>query len=90
MSNMDAEGASRPDSLPPTGLHKLRHVNFWLRELPFSLVLVLTLIGVAYTSFSRKPITGYWEILAPLIALIPSPLTKPVIIPVSAGNVLAP
>jgi hypothetical protein len=28
------------------------------------------MIGVAYTSFSKQPITGYWEILAPLIALV--------------------
>jgi len=48
----------------------LLHVSFWIRELPFSLVLILTTVGVAYTSFSKKPITGYWEILAPLIALV--------------------
>lgn len=48
----------------------LLHLNFWMRELPFSLVLILTTVGVAYTSFSKKPITGYWEILAPLIALV--------------------
>jgi hypothetical protein len=47
-----------------------RHLSFWIRELPFSIVLVLTLLGVAYISFSKKPITGYWEILAPLIALL--------------------
>jgi hypothetical protein len=64
MSDTDAKNAA------PGGVHKLRHVNFWIRELPFSLVLVLTLIGVAYTSFSKQPITGYWEILAPLIALV--------------------
>jgi hypothetical protein len=46
------------------------HLNFWIRELPFSLVLILTLVGVAYTSFSKQPITGYWELLAPLIALV--------------------
>jgi hypothetical protein len=49
---------------------RLLHLNFWIRELPFSLVLILTMIGVAYTSFSKQPIVGYWEILAPLIALV--------------------
>jgi hypothetical protein len=48
----------------------LLRVSFWIRELPFALVLILTTIGVAYTSFSKKPITGYWEVLAPLIALV--------------------
>jgi hypothetical protein len=55
---------------PPVAYRHLLHVNFWIRELPFALVLILTTIGVAYTSFSKKPITGYWEILAPLIALV--------------------
>jgi hypothetical protein len=58
-------------SVPQAGkLHRLKHLSFWIRELPFSLVLILTLVGVAYTSFSKKPITGYWELLAPLIALV--------------------
>jgi hypothetical protein len=46
------------------------HVSFWIRELPFTLVLILTVAGVAYTSFSKAPIVGYWEILTPIIALI--------------------
>ncbi len=54
----------------PVAYRHLLHLNFWIRELPFALVLILTTIGVAYTSFSKKPITGYWEILAPLIALV--------------------
>jgi hypothetical protein len=48
----------------------LLHIGFWVKELPFSLVLILTVVGVAYTSFSKEPITGYWELLAPLIALV--------------------
>ena len=31
---------------------KLPHASFWIRELPFSLVLILTIIGVAYTTVS--------------------------------------
>jgi hypothetical protein len=46
------------------------HVSFWIRELPFTLVLILTIGGVAYTSFSKQPIVGYWEILAPIVALV--------------------
>jgi hypothetical protein len=46
------------------------HVSFWIRELPFSLVLLLTLGGVAYTSFSKHPILIYWEVLAPIIGLV--------------------
>jgi hypothetical protein len=58
-------------SRPQAGtMQRFLHLNFWIKELPFSLVLILTLIGVAYTSFSKQPITGFWEILAPLIALV--------------------
>jgi len=59
-----------PSVAPQAPYHHLLRLGFWIRELPFALVLVLTTIGVAYTSFSKKPITGYWEILAPLIALV--------------------
>jgi len=60
-----------PPGEPPAGAtRKFLHVNFWVRELPFGLVLILTMIGVAYTTVSKEPITGYWEILAPLIALV--------------------
>ena len=37
--------------------------SIWLRELPYAAVLILTLLGVAYTSFTRRPMTGYWEFL---------------------------
>jgi hypothetical protein len=45
------------------------HAGFFLRELPYSAVLILTLVGVAYTSFSRNPIVAYWEFLAPVIGV---------------------
>ena len=60
----------QPAAPPPAAGHPARHVSFWLRELPFSLVLVATMAGVAYTSFSRQPLITYWEILAPVIGLV--------------------
>jgi hypothetical protein len=47
-----------------------KRLSFWLRELPFTVVLVLTIAGVAYTIFARRPIAGYWEILAPIIGIV--------------------
>src|SRR5690349_9306003 len=44
--------------------------GFWLRELPFGLVLILTLVGVSYTSISKRPMVGYWEFLAIAIGLV--------------------
>jgi len=70
MNSTDRDPAAVPH-IPQGGpLPKARHLSFWIRELPFSLVLILTMVGVAYTSFSKQPITGYWELLAPLIALV--------------------
>ena len=64
-------GHATPSSKPQgSRFGKLLHPSFWFRELPFGLVLILTMVGVAYTTFSKQPITGYWEILAPLIALV--------------------
>lgn len=58
------------DAAAGTPSIKHRHTNFWLYELPFSLVLVLTIFGVAYETFSRQPIRWYWEILAPFLVLV--------------------
>src|SRR6266853_422074 len=43
---------------------------FLTREWPYLLVLMLALFGVAYTSFSKTPITTYWIVLAPFIGVI--------------------
>jgi hypothetical protein len=37
--------------------------SIWLKELPYVVVLVLTLLGVAYTSVTRRPMIVYWEFL---------------------------
>jgi hypothetical protein len=58
MSTADPQGPSKP------------RASLWVRELPFTVVLILTILGVAYTSFSKQPIIGYWEILAPIIGVI--------------------
>jgi hypothetical protein len=60
-----AEPPAAPQPLAPP-----RPLAWWLRELPYALLLALTLFGVAYMSFSRQPMIGYWEFLAPLIGLV--------------------
>ena len=52
-----ANGAERP-------LVHSRVARLWLKELPYLAVLLLTLLGVAYTSISHQPLIGYWEFLA--------------------------
>ena len=43
---------------------------FLTREWPYLPVLILALLGVAYTRFSRAPLTIYWIVLAPCIGII--------------------
>ena len=57
-------------AVPTTSSITPRNANFWLYELPFAIVLVLTVFGVAYTTFSRHPIKAYWEVLVPFIVLV--------------------
>lgn len=41
-----------------------------LKQIPYLIVLALTIFGVAYTSVSRQPLSGYWEFLAVLMAAV--------------------
>ena len=58
---------SGPQAAPLDGPSR---TSFGIRELPYILVFILTILGVAYTSYTKKPILGYWELLAPVIALV--------------------
>ena len=71
MANADQHPQAPPSGAPHVNpVHQSPHLSFWIRELPFSLVLILTIGGVAYTSFSKHPVLIYWEILAPIIGLV--------------------
>lgn len=71
MSNAEpAPQAARLSNLQGKVPPKLPHASFWIRELPFSLVLILTILGVAYMTVSKQPIIVYWELLAPVIGLV--------------------
>jgi hypothetical protein len=59
----------QPDT-PAPDARRFNPRAFLLREWPYLLVLVLALFGIAYTSFSRTPMTIYWIVLAPLIGVI--------------------
>jgi hypothetical protein len=41
-----------------------RKAGFLERKLPFVALLVLAIVGVAYTNISQQPLAGYWEFLA--------------------------
>jgi hypothetical protein len=44
--------------------------GFWVNELPYIIVLALTLGGVGYSSMVRQPLIGYWEFMAVLVAVV--------------------
>src|SRR5215813_7415425 len=44
--------------------------HFLRQQLPYIIVLVLAIVGVAYTNVSRQPLVGYWEFLALAIAAV--------------------
>ena len=72
MTEQDPQAAPSgvPEVTTPPAASPRQHRSIWLRELPFTIVLTLTIAGVAYTTFSKTPIAGYWEILAPIIGLV--------------------
>jgi len=61
----EPEGAAHPQP------HALSWPNpWWLRDLPFAVLLALTVFGVLYMSFAHQPMVSYWEVLAPVIGLV--------------------
>ena len=44
--------------------------GFLWRKLPFIAVLALAVLGVAYMNLSQKPLVGYWEVLALVMAIL--------------------
>jgi hypothetical protein len=53
-----------PTQSPAEAPDGAQFTRLLLRELPYIVVLVMTMIGVAYTSASRRPLVIYWEVLA--------------------------
>jgi hypothetical protein len=62
--------AEQPSNPEVTTSGNVSSASFWIRELPYCAVLILTALGVAYTSYSKQPIVVYWELLAPVIAAV--------------------
>jgi hypothetical protein len=47
-----------------------RYTSFLYRQLPYIVVLVLAIGGVAYTNISHQPLVGYWEFLTLAMAIV--------------------
>ncbi|ACK52261.1 conserved hypothetical protein [Methylocella silvestris BL2] len=63
MSELDASGPVVERVVPSP------KDSFWMRELPYVVVLGLMLLGVAYTSVSRRNLVGYWEFMALVVCV---------------------
>jgi hypothetical protein len=57
-------------SAKPAGAGGVRRFAGLIRETPYLLLILLTLIGVGWTSVSRTPTPTYWIVLTPVAALI--------------------
>lgn len=58
------------ETTPPQPAQPPRSVAAWIsRQWPYLVVLIMSLIGVAYTSATGQPLYGYWEFLAVAIGL---------------------
>src|ERR1700693_1705366 len=69
MMSAGSDPPAAPAGNPPASGRPL-HVSFWLRELPYILVFILTILGVAYTTYTKRPVVGYWALLAPVMASV--------------------
>ena len=57
------------DATGPSG-GTSRYTSFLYRQLPYIVVLVLAIAGVAYTNISHEPLVGYWEFLTLVMAIV--------------------
>lgn len=58
-----------PDIAEPEAYPRNK-ISFWREELPYIAVLILALLGVAYTGISHQTISGFWEFLAITIGVV--------------------
>jgi len=67
-----SDASSAPNDKPVVTTPSLKRclASIWFRELPYGVVLVLTMVGVAYTSITKRPTIAYWEFLAPVTAAL--------------------
>jgi hypothetical protein len=64
------EGDERASDPPVISSKSSPEASFWLRELPYAAVFVLAIFGIAYNSYSKQSIVGYWEFLALVICVV--------------------
>ena len=61
--------ATQSSSQPPTAQEQ-PHPGFFVRELPYMILLALAVIGIVSTSVSPDASVSYWKVLAPVFAIV--------------------
>jgi hypothetical protein len=64
---MNEPGPSEEVASPPVAPGRS---GFFRQQLPYIVVLVLAISGVAYTNISQQPLVGYWEFLTLALAVV--------------------
>lgn len=62
------EHEARPDGVAED--HRTLKMASIRRQLPFIAILVMAIGGVAYTNIAQRPLVGYWEFLAIVMAFV--------------------
>ena len=63
----ESDGSREPPKEP---LIQANKAGFPFRRLAYVLLLVLAIVGVAYTNMSQRPLVGFWEFLALLTGVV--------------------
>ena len=69
-NSQSSAGDERVNNAPVISSQSSPKASFWLRELPYAGLFVLAIFGIAYNSYSKQSIVGYWEFLALVICVV--------------------
>jgi hypothetical protein len=69
MSNFPSSPSEDRETTPHV-ISSSSKTSFWLGELPYAVVFALAIFGIAYNSYSKQSIVGYWQFLALVICLV--------------------
>ena len=71
MSDFPSRDGDERETTPPViSSQSSPKASFWLRELPYTAVFILAIFGIAYNSYSKQSIVGYWQFLALIICMV--------------------
>jgi hypothetical protein len=70
MSDFPSREGDERETTPPVISSPSPKASFWVRELPYTAVFILAIFGIAYNSYSKQSIVGYWQFLALVICMV--------------------